>query len=291
MEFNETFLFIINPAAGIKRNHLVQDMISQTARSFHTKVEFAFTEGPGHAAEIARKELAEMRRTFVVIGGDGTVNETAKELVRSHAALGIIPGGSGNGLARHYGIPLKPYDALQVAFMRKTRIQDATSVNGHLSFNVAGIGLDAHIAHQFGKDGKRGFISYLRLFLKEIPYFRPIRMDFNSEVPAGDYMLASFCTCSQYGNSARICPEADPHDGMTNVVAVPNASVLRSISMAYKLYRGDITREKEVTSFNTDKLVITCNKETPMHIDGEPMGTSSEFLIESKPDMLNLIVP
>ncbi len=290
---NLTYLFIVNPVAGLGRNHLIEDMIHGCARTCGCDAEIIYTKGPGHAAEIAQKAVEEMRATVVVVGGDGTVNEVAAVTMRTGTALGIVPGGSGNGLARHYGISMKPYNAIHTALLRNAVIQDAASINDMVSFNVSGIGLDALIAHKFDSAKTRGFNTYMKILLKELPGRKVFHLDVETDQGSnsGEYLLTSICTASQFGNNAVINPHGSPFDGLADLVMVKDVPFYGVPSMLYRAFYGDFSRSRYVTTRSFKWCNIKSETALPLHIDGEVRGFHHEFKIQSLPRSLYIIVP
>jgi YegS/Rv2252/BmrU family lipid kinase len=290
---DRSFLFIINPKAGVGTNHLLEDMIRSTARSFKLEVDVVYTEYKGHGTELAAKAAEEERGAVVAVGGDGTVNEVARAVNGTTTALGIIPAGSGNGLARHHKIPMDPFQALQVALIRNTQLQDSVLINGLPSFNVSGLGLDAHIASRFGNDGKRGFSSYMRLLLSELPGYKAYEytIRISGREIKGKYLMLSICTASQFGNNARINPEADVTDGLTDIVCVKDVPFYAVPVLLVRAFYGKVTRSRYVTHVRCDKLTIECNEAVPLHIDGETAGIHSVINIVTKPSSLLIIKP
>ena len=229
----------------------------------------------------------------MAVGGDGTVNEIARALTGSSTALGIIPAGSGNGLARHHGIPLDPFKALQVAFVKNTKVQDSVLINDMPSFNVSGLGLDAHIASKFGSDGKRGFSSYMKLLFSELPGFEASGYSFNinGQDINDKFLMVSICTASQFGNNARINPDADVSDGLTDIVCVKDIPFYAVPFLVLREFYGKVTRSDHIRHFRTDSVTIESSKPVPLHIDGEPAGNHTTIKIKTNPSSLLIIVP
>lgn len=275
------------------RNHLLEEMILNTAKSFKLDVEVAYTEYKGHGSELAAKAVEEKKGAVVAVGGDGTVNEVAKAACGTTTAVGIIPAGSGNGLARHHRIPMDPFQALQVALVRRTELQDSVLINDIPSFNVSGLGLDAHIAARFGADGRRGFHSYMRLLITELPGFRTTGYSFtiNGEVIKDRFLMLSICNASQFGNNARINPDADTLDGLTDLVCVKDVPFYAVPGLLIRAFYGKVTGSRYVRHFNADRVTIECSEPVPLHIDGEPSGEHSVINVITKPSSLLIIKP
>jgi len=167
---NKKFLFIINKYSGKGFQPQLEGKILDICRDFDVECTLEFTQAPGHATLLAEHALSDDFSAIVAVGGDGTTNEVAKGLIKSDIPLGIIPKGSGNGLARHLGIPLDVTKATQHIFRSELLSIDTFTVNNKLSLNVSGIGFDGHIANHFGRNGKRGLAGYTKIALEE--YFR-----------------------------------------------------------------------------------------------------------------------
>jgi YegS/Rv2252/BmrU family lipid kinase len=290
---DQSYIFIINPKAGLGRNHLIEDMIRTAARNYQIDIEIHYTEAPGDAAEIAYRAVQENRAVVVAVGGDGTINEIACQTMQSATALGIIAGGSGNGLARHYGVPKNSFAALRAVFVRKTTIQDSVSVNGMMSFNISGVGLDAHIAHHFGGNGKRGMASYMKLVLKELPFYKSHALQIHSaenEI-SGNFQMACICTGTQFGNNAKINPQGNTLDGKTELVCVKDIPFYAVAPVVYKTFYSDVSKSKYIDTYRQNDFVITSPVAVPLHVDGEPRGHHTEIKVKTIPRSLYLIVP
>ncbi len=285
--------FIINPKSGNKSARPAATVISNFFKNSINNAEIEFTQHRGHASELAAVALREGFDTVVAVGGDGTVNEVALSVNNSGCSLGIIPVGSGNGLARHHFIPLNVTKALQVLANNKVVNHDSIKINDHYSFNVSGIGFDAHVAHLFGKDGKRGFNSYLKLVMKEFAKYP----EFNFTISNNDSstqttsVLIAIANASQFGNNAKIAPHADTNDGRVDVTMVRKMKFYELPTFAFKVFNGSVAHSAFAKVMSTEKLTITCEKETPLHVDGEPAGYASQFEITTLKSTLKLIVP
>jgi YegS/Rv2252/BmrU family lipid kinase len=269
---------IINPISGAGRRRDVARVRAEQAAALLEKrrldAEVFVTERPGHARELAQAGLRRGVTTFVAWGGDGTVNEIGSALVGSHATLAIVPVGSGNGLARELGIPLDPAAAFQVVFDGRARTIDAGELDGHLFFNIAGIGLDARVAHRFAHDGldRRGFMRYLELAAREVTSFTP--HEYTLIVDGRDRrvraLLVAIANARQYGNGALIAPEALLDDGKLDLVVVDYMPAWRVLMHAPKLFAGTVARVPGVSMTKTSSLSIASDTALVYHVDGEP---------------------
>jgi YegS/Rv2252/BmrU family lipid kinase len=211
---------------------------------------------------------------FVAWGGDGTVNEIGSALVGSDATLAIVPSGSGNGLARELGVPLDPASAFQVLFEGRARAIDAGELDGHLFFNIAGIGLDARVAHRFAKGGleRRGFVRYLELAAREVASFTPREYALTADGRDLNVrpLLIAIANARQYGNGALIAPEAILDDGKLDVVVVDYLPAWKVLLHAPKLFAGTVAQVPGVSMTRTSTLGIASDAALVYHVDGEP---------------------
>ena len=204
------------------------------------------TERAGHARELARAALGRGVRLVLPWGGDGTVNEVASVVAFTDAAIGIIPSGSGNGLSRELKIPFEPAAAFEIALTGRDRVIDAGELDGHLFFNIAGIGLDARVAHRFAAAGlvRRGFWRYLEITAQELftddPDEHTVVVD---GVPTrGRALLIAIANGRQYGNGAIIAPHARLDDGRLDVVVVSQRSVAAALLQVPRVFSGTVDR-------------------------------------------------
>lgn len=255
----------------------------------------ALTEWPGHARVLTQEALARGAATIIAWGGDGTINEVAAVLAFTSASLGIIPSGSGNGLARALGIPFDPAQAFDVALNGRRRCIDAGELDGRLFFNVAGIGLDARVAHEFAAHGlvRRGFRRYLEVAVRELFQFRA---DEHTVVADGTRlrtraMLIALANGRQYGNGALIAPLARLDDGYLDVVVVAARSPLVAILQAPFLFAGWIARLPGVTTLPARDVEVTSARAVLYHVDGEPFIGGASVKACVHPEALRVIAP
>jgi len=175
MNENKKVFFIINRFSGTGYQDSIEGRIIDACSSVNYECTIEHTRDRGHATELAQTAVAEKFDMVFAVGGDGTVNEVAQGLVGSNVSMGILPKGSGNGLARHLGVPMKFSDALKLMNSNQVINMDTMSINGKLSVNVSGIGFDGHVAGLFGKNGKRGLAGYTKLVLKEFMSYKELQ--------------------------------------------------------------------------------------------------------------------
>ena len=252
------------------------------------------TERPGHARDLTQALLAQGVTTVVAWGGDGTVNEVASALAFRDARLAVIPSGSGNGLARELQIPFDPERAFAVALGERTRRIDAGELDGRLFCNVAGIGLDARVAHRFAADGlvRRGFFRYVRIAAHELFTYTP---DCCTVVTDGtavrvEALLIAIANGRQYGNGAIIAPAAKLDDGLLDVVIVARRSPFAALVQAPRLFMGQIARVSGVTSVPATNIEVRSTHPVAYHVDGEPFVGGGSITARVHPGALRVSI-
>ncbi|HVZ26015.1 MAG TPA: YegS/Rv2252/BmrU family lipid kinase [Sediminibacterium sp.] len=294
-------IYLINPISGTSRKDGLRKLIERETQAQGIAFEIHDTHPAGNYQWLEERVLQEGISDIVLIGGDGTVNHAAASLHHLPVRFGIIPVGSGNGLARAAGIPNKAPAALSLIFNGQARKIDAFRVNQAFSCMLSGIGFDAHVAHEFAARSSRGLITYTQQsivqFFKAHPYQFEIRVDdfsFFSEA-----FFISIANSNQFGNNVTIAPQASLHDGMLDIVIVQKMhkaklpfAVLRHIRGNNKLQQlvEDMT-QKNILYFQTPSLQIRNLKHAPLHIDGEPRETAEFFQVEILKDCFELIQP
>ena len=232
------------------------------------------TERPGHARDLTQAALARGVSLIVAWGGDGTVNEVASMVAFRDASLAVIPSGSGNGLARELRIPFDPAAAFATALGGVDRVIDAGELDGRLFFNIAGLGLDARVAHQFAAHGlvRRGFVRYLEIAARELLTFEPHEYAILADGAQARTraMIVAIANGRQYGNGALIAPDARIDDGKLDVVIVDHRSLFKTLCGVPKLFRGKLGEVDGVRMFTTSTVEITSDRPVLYHVDGEP---------------------
>jgi len=285
-------LFIVNKHAGIGYQARLEGRILDTCEKNNVECTIEFTTGRGHAIELARSATALGFQRVIAVGGDGTSNEVAQGLIHTGTPMGVIPRGSGNGLARHLGIPLNTSDAISQIFQSKVLSMDTFTVNGKLSLNVSGIGFDGHVTNLFGIKSTRGLLGYIMLTVQEFLKFR----EFEAEITLLDKtfkrqaFIIAIANSSQYGNNARIAPAASVCDGMLHVNIVKKVPLLR-VDFVYSFFSGKLGKSKFCEILETNSLEIRTKKPIYYHVDGEACGRQSAFRIELLPGSLQILVP
>ncbi len=290
---SESVLFIINKFAGGGFQPKVEGKILDICAEYNAECTIEFTRSRGHATELARGGVEKGFNKIVAVGGDGTVNEVASGLVNTNIAMGIIPKGSGNGLGRHLGIPLRFEQAVKSVFTSKAIYIDTFSFNGKLSVNVSGVGFDGHIANMFGKNGKRGLINYTKLALKEFLNFAEFTAEIivdGSEHSTQAFVIA-VANSSQYGNNARIAPVASVIDQKIHVTVLKKVPMLHSIAFLIRFFAGNVHRSGFCETYEGEHIEIKTLLPSAYHVDGEPSGKNNSFVASLNPGSLLMLVP
>lgn len=293
MSEGKKVLFIINKFSGGRYSPDVEGKIIQACERARVEGRLEFTRARSHATELAREAARDGSFSFVAaVGGDGTVNEVANGLVHSSTPMGIVPKGSGNGLARHLGISMEISRALDTLFASQVIAMDTFLLNGRLSLNVSGIGFDGHVANLFGNDRKRGLRGYAKVTLNQFMKFD----EFEASIVTGQRtssrrsFIIAIANSSQYGNNARIAPAASVCDELLHVCFLKKVPPYR-LDFIYAFFAGKIEASSYCEIVETKEMLIHLPKPVAFHIDGEPGGVSDKFEIALQPHSLQMLVP
>ena len=293
MNVKRKIVFVYNPISGSHKLLPVVPIIEKFINNDIYDYEIINTQHKGHATEIAREYAARRYDAVIAVGGDGTVNEVGCGLIGSDTALGIIPCGSGNGLARHLGIPIDPFKA--VKWLDKSIFTDIDygTMNGQPFFCTCGVGFDAKVSDSFSKAGTRGVLTYLESIMKEIATYHneTYKLSFDN---SSETFEAFFITCAnadQWGNNAFIAPTASLQDGLLDVIAAHPFNVVDAPLIAFQLFNRQIDKNPKVSVRKCNGVTITREKEGPAHYDGDPVIMGREIRIEIVPSGLKVLIP
>ncbi len=269
--------FIINPISGGKKKHqkIIQLIDSQLDKIKYMP-EIYFTEYAGHATKIAEEAVKNQILFVVAIGGDGTVNEIGKALINSKTVLGIIPTGSGNGLARELGISMNPTNAIEVINTPINKVIDVCFINEIPFFCTAGVGFDAHCAEVFSKKTSRGFWNYVKVGFTEFWKYKPLKCEF----AGNDYEVFSltFGNARQFGNNAFITPTAIIDDGFIDCTILQPPNTWQALQMIAQLFSGNIHSSELSENYRSTKFKLKNEKDFLIHYDGEPLQVKAKDL-------------
>jgi diacylglycerol kinase (ATP) len=284
--------FILNPKAGPSQRHDMPALIARHFGALEADYEIWPTEYAGHAVELAQKAASEGFAIAAAVGGDGTVNEVGRGLLGTKAALGIIPQGSGNGLARHLKVPLGLPAALRRLAAPTFSRMDVGVINGHQFFCTAGLGFDAHVSQHFAQAGSRGLSTYLQVTLREYRRYRPVPIQANldgQELTTDCYVLA-FANASQYGNNAYIAPLADLRDGQLDVCLIDALPVGRAFRVSLAMALGTLPKSRAAEYFRVPRGQVVAQAPIGFHVDGDYLGHATKFEVELMPLALAVAV-
>jgi YegS/Rv2252/BmrU family lipid kinase len=284
-------LFVVNPVSGYGRQKNIAKYIPQYVDHDRFDVHVEFTCYKGHAKEIAEDAASRGFDYVIAVGGDGTINEVATALVGTDIAMGIIPTGSGNGLARHLRIPIGLRNGLQFLNAAKPVAVDSVIMNGKVFFNVSGIGFDAHIARAFEGMPARGVISYTYAVFREFLAYKEKKfvISCQGKTIERDAMMVSFANSCQFGNNAYIAPGASLKDGKLEVVVIKKPKIYQIPFVLYQLFNNKLESSSLYERYSCEECIVQ-HEENVAHLDGEPVDTDESIVLEVLPQSLKILM-
>ena len=291
MTEKKRIVFVVNPISGTQGKKAILKWIDERLDQSIYDYSIVKTDYAGHATQIAANAVQEKVDVVVAIGGDGTINEIARSLVHTNTALGIIPCGSGNGLARHLRIPMEPKAAIDVLNRGHELCIDYGKINNIPFFCTCGVGFDAFISLKFADSGKRGLLTYLENTLHESLTYQPETYEIENEEGTMKYKawLIACGNASQYGNDAYIAPQASLTDGLMDVTIMEPFTVLDVPSLSFQLFNKTIDQNSRVKTMRAKKIKIHRVNDGVMHFDGDPLMAGKELEVEIVPAGLRVI--
>lgn len=286
-------VFIVNPISGLNKvlpkRALIDAFIDKTLFDY----DIVMTEYPKHATEIARKASADGANIVVAVGGDGTVNEVGCGLVNTGTSMGIVPCGSGNGLARHLGISMNFIKAIRSLAGSVPVNIDYGTINGHPFFTTCGVGFDAIVSMKFSKGKVRGRLMYLETILKELREYHgeSYNVIFDGELSEQKTFLITCANACQWGNDAYIAPEASLCDGYMDVVSLSNFQMMDIPLLAYQLMNKELTNNRAYSVRRCKSVVIRKDGPCYAHYDGDPVVIDGDIGIEIREKGLWVMIP
>lgn len=283
--------FIVNPISGRSSKESIVGAIAGSVDMDRYEVTIRFTAAPGHATTLASEAVQSGQQLVVAVGGDGTVNEVARALVGTDAALGIIPCGSGNGLARHLHIPMNPRKAIEILNQGRIRRIDTLTVNGTPCFCTAGVGYDAFVSEEYAKEPTRGLVTYVRKAVEN--WFDYTPEQYLIETEEGKFSRTALAiTCAnanQWGNGFHVAPKASLTDGLIDVTIIHPIKPLNALPMPVQILGYSFDKNPGVETFKTSGLTIRRATPAPLHIDGEPQSGTRDITIALRPASLGVL--
>lgn len=286
-------MIIVNPFSGTGSKEKVPSLIESLIDKSSFEYVIENVEREGHVAELSRRAIDEGFYGVVAVGGDGTVNGAATALRGSDVALAIVPCGSGNGLARHLGIPLNMKGAIQVINNDKVEPLDYCMLNDTPFVCTCGMGFDAVVADSFARKSHRGAVTYVRTAIEEYMHFKPThyRLEIDGKEIEVDAFVIACANAAQYGNNAFIAPHASMQDGMLDVVVMTPFKRLESPIMGINLFTKRLDKNRHVTIYRTPRVVIHRPEADVMHVDGEPLMMPADLTVTCHSAGLKMFVP
>jgi diacylglycerol kinase (ATP) len=289
-----SLVIIINPVSGGGRDRAREraERAAAALEALGRPGEVVVTERRGHARELATAAVGRGAPLVMAWGGDGTMNEVASALVHTPTAMGLIPCGSGNGLARTLGVSRDPGQAIADACEAAPRLMDGGQCNGEWFFSVAGAGIDARVAACFdrGVGRRRGFSTYVRVTTRELLTYVPRRYRIDGVWTERPVLLLTAANAREFGNGALIAPQASVDDGLLDLVVVEERSRLASILALPRLFNGSINRVRSVSIRRIARTEIQCDGPLIYHLDGEPRGEADRLSLVVHPGVLRIRV-
>jgi diacylglycerol kinase (ATP) len=282
--------FVVNPSSGPRKKENIVDVIEKTM-SGKTPFDILVWKDKHNFEEIRKQITSGKYTTVVAVGGDGTVNEVAKNVANTNIILGIIPRGSGNGLARTLGIPQKAVEAIKRVETGTVKTIDHGFINNKFFSCAAGIGFDAHICELFASSKTRGLLSYVTISLKQFLTYRAkeYTIQANNQTITTKAFLIAFANAGQYGNDFYIAPQAQMDDGLLNIVILKPFNVFSACDIFVKVLSRKAHKAKSIVTFSAKEFKIKNESNTAIHFDGEPGAVESEIMVRINPQSLKVI--
>lgn len=288
------YLAIINPISGTGSKKSIPELLGQAYSSADGELFLTYTKAAGHAEELARRAAEEGFEEVIAVGGDGTVNEVARALLGTNTALGIVPKGSGNGLARSLGIAMNSEEAIRQLSTGRRICIDSCTMDGRPFFCTCGMGFDAAVSHAFAEASSRGPVTYFRTMIEEYRDFRVenyhITLDGERSFDTEAFVLVA-ANATQYGNNAYIAPEADLADGFLDLALIRPFPGTEAAFVLGDLMLGRLPNNKYYHAERARELIIERPSPGVIHLDGEPCHAGERVEVRLIPQSLHVIIP
>ncbi len=283
--------FIVNPISGTHSKKAIVDLLPKYFAEPDFLYEVQYTEYEGHGVVLSAQAVEQGFDVVVAIGGDGTVNEVARSLVHTPVALGIIPCGSGNGLARHLSIPTNHVKAMKILQQMNIRQLDYGRINDNYFFCTCGVGFDALVSEKFANAGKRGFLTYIENTLVEGLKYQPETYELEVDGERLQYkaFLIACGNASQYGNNAFITPKASMSDGMMDVTVMEPFNIIEAPQIALQLFSKTLTENNHIHTLRCKNLKIFRQQAGVVHYDGNPTECEKDLEIKLIEKGINIV--
>ncbi len=292
------FIFLFNPRSGVQKGKSLQQLITERCEQANVHFSIEHSRADGDYSSLKEKIRNEAVTDIVIAGGDGTISTIVAAIKDLPVNIGIIPRGSGNGLALAAGISKDIDKAIDIIFNGNAHRVDAFLINDHFSCMLSGIGFDAQVAHEFDKAKKRGLKKYIQLTLKNLQRIKTY--SFVIKAKEADLKLKAYfisiANSNQFGNQFTIAPKASLQDGLLDIVTVEKTNIFFVLMrilwhIRFGKFTSDFTKRRGITYFQTAELTITNTDNAPLHIDGDGKPTASSFHIKVLPAAYSLLMP
>ena len=295
---NRKIAYLFNPVSGSGAKSAVRKLIETITAERDIPFESLLTNPEGQYPDLEKNIQAGRITDLVVVGGDGTISQVSGALKHTGVRFGIIPMGSGNGLAFAAGIPKDPVKALEIIFNGNSSAVDGFFINDHFSCMLSGIGFDAKVADEFARSSERGLWTYIKVSARN--FFAARTYPFCITCPGYDInteaFFVSIANSNQFGNQFTIAPKARLNDGLIDVVIVQKMNKVQVLlAVLHQLRFGDVQekifRRRSIIYFQASELTVRNPSMAPLHIDGDPAATAERFFIKVVPSAFQLIQP
>lgn len=292
MSSQKNILFLLNPISGVGKKGDIPVFIDKYIGNLHN-TEIRYTEHVGHGKEIAEAEHQNYD-AIIAIGGDGTVNEIGNGVANTSCAMGIIPSGSGNGLARHLKIPLNIKSAIERIAKFQPKTYDSGLVNDEFFIGTCGFGFDGYIAKLFDQHDKRGFISYAKLIAKEYMDYQPKEFEVvvNGHSSTHQSLVCAIANSSQFGNGFTISPDSNMQDGKMEIILIDKFPLIDTPVIGTRFFTQSINQSKHFKAISFHKeatITVKDNSGNNFHLDGEPRSGQDLYQVKIVPGSINIL--
>lgn len=292
------FIFLFNPRSGVQKGKSLSEIITERCQQASVQFSIEHSRADGNYSSLKEKIRDESVTDVVIAGGDGTISTIVAAIKDLPVNIGIIPRGSGNGLALAAGISKDVHKAIDIILDGTAQPVDAFLINDHFSCMLSGIGFDAQVAHEFDRQKKRGLKKYVQLILKNLQRIKSYRFSIKAketDLQVKAYFI-SIANSNQFGNQFTIAPKASLQDGLLDIVAVEKTNIFFVLMrilwhIRFGTFTADFTKRRGITYFQTAELTITNTDKAPLHVDGDGQPSASSFHIKILPAAYSLLMP
>ena len=285
-------LFIINPISGVGKKKVIESIVETNIDKSKFSYVITYTEYAGHATIIAMDAKQNGFDIVYVVGGDGSINEVVSGLIHTKITLGIIPSGSGNGLARYLKLPFDIKKNIEILNNYKTTDIDTFTINDKYCISIAGIGFDALVADKFDKLGRRGFWGYMKIISNEYFSYKPKKyiIKIGDEIIKRKALFISLANSDQFGYNTVVAPTADISDGLVDICIYKKVPLYKVLFYAFFIFAKKIHKTKYVEIIKASEFIVERKKKKLINIDGQPMKLEKKLFIKVLPKSLNIII-